>query len=112
MNTKKSAPMQSQTNDMITEFGPHDLRLRSSPRGDLHYIEIPGLEAETSLHARFYSSPKTLQISHNVHTQTTTSSVGPHVLPPSSARLCYLSLGFTTDVTPLGITPSLTTYSS
>ena len=40
MNKKISAPMQSQTNDMITEFGPHDLHLRSSPRGDLHYHNL------------------------------------------------------------------------
>ena len=26
------------TNDMITEFGPHDLRLRSSPRGETPLI--------------------------------------------------------------------------
>ena len=66
-----------------------NLRLRSSPRGDLHYIETPGLEAGTSLHTRLSSSQKTLQDTHNEHTQTTTSSVGPHVSPPSSARLYY-----------------------
>ena len=29
-------------NDVITEFGPPDLRLRPSPRGEIHYdFEIP-----------------------------------------------------------------------
>ena len=96
MNIKVSAPMQSQTNNMITEFGPHDLRLRSSPRGDLHY------------HNRvFYVHPNNVYTSQYNHYAITphTLSVGPSPCPPPQVLGYNLSLGTSTDATHLGFDP-------